>query len=106
MKSERRHELQHNDLAEWILKSYERVAPYKNMILGVALLLVVLFIGLSLWHNHSVSQAGEAWNSLGVPVFQPNFVAEQTISVMQKDAQTYPGNPAAQWAEVFGAIRT
>ncbi|MGA2255319.1 MAG: hypothetical protein ABSG53_11705 [Thermoguttaceae bacterium] len=101
MKSERRHELQHNDLAEWILKAYERIVPYKNALFGVGLLLVVLFIGLSLWHSHSVSQAGEAWNSLGVPVFQPVFVAEQTISLMDQSAKTYQGDPAAEWAEVF-----
>ena len=32
MKSDRRHELRHNDLAEWILKGYEQVVPYKNAI--------------------------------------------------------------------------
>ena len=36
MKRERRHELQHNDLAEWILKGYERIVPYKNAILARA----------------------------------------------------------------------
>jgi hypothetical protein len=107
MKSERRHELQHNDLAEWILKAYERILPYKNTILGVALLLIVLLIGMSLWHSHNVAQAGEAWNSLGypvgIPVFTPDFAREQTIDVMQRAIQTYPGTPAAQWAQVFAA---
>ena len=101
MKSERRHELQHNDLAEWILKAYERIVPYKNTILGGGLLVIVLLIAVSLWHSHSVAQAGEAWNSLGVPVFQPDFADEQTIGIMEHTAQTYPGTPAAQWAEVF-----
>ncbi len=102
MKRERRHELQHNDLAEWILKGYERIVPYKNAILGASLLLVVLVIAAVLWHSHSVAEAGEAWNSLGVPV-QPHFDAEQWIDVMAKTAQTYPGTEAAQWAEVFAA---
>ncbi len=105
MKSERRHELQHNDLAEWILTAYERIQPYRNSILGVALLLVVLLIGVSLWHSHTVAQTGEAWNSLGapvgIPVFQPVFADERTISVMQSAVRTYPGTPAAQWAQVF-----
>ena len=76
--------------------------PYRNTIFGVGLLLVVFFIGLSLWHSHSVSQAGEAWNSLGAPVFQPgSSLNEQTISVMDQAAKTYHGEPAAEWAEVF-----
>ena len=88
MKSERRHELQHNDLAEWILKTYERILPYRNTILGVGLLVVVLLVGMSFWHSQDVAQAGEAWNSLGypvgIPVFTPDFAREQTIDVMQQ----------------------
>ena len=65
--------------------------------------MVVLLIAMSFWHSHSVAQAGEAWNSLGVPVFRPHFWTEQTIDYMQQDAQTNPGTSAAQWAEVFAA---
>ena len=101
MKRERRHELQHNDLAEWIIKSYERIVPYKNAIIGAGLLAVVLVIAMSVWHSHSVAQAGEAWNSLGVPVFFPIFANEQTVDMMQHAAQTNAGTPAAEWAEVF-----
>ncbi|MGO9111107.1 MAG: hypothetical protein ACLP9L_17935 [Thermoguttaceae bacterium] len=101
MKSERRHELQHNDLAEWILKTYGQIVPYKNTILGVGLLLIVVLIGMSLWHSHSVAEAGEAWSSLGIPVFQPVFADERTINFLQHSTQTYPGTSAAQWAQVF-----
>ena len=38
MKSERRHELQHNDLAEWIFKGYEQTCPTGPIILAVGLL--------------------------------------------------------------------
>jgi len=103
MKSERRHELQHNDLAEWIFKGYERIVPYKNAIFGASLLLAVLFIGLAVWHNHSVSESEEAWNKLGVPVFDPVFSNEPTISAMDQAAKTYQGEPAAEWAQVFAA---
>ena len=103
MKSERRHELQHNDLAEWILKAYERTVPYKNAIFGASLLLLVFLIALVVWHNHSLSEAGEAWSKLGVPIFEPVFWNDPTISVMDQTAKSYQGEPAAQWAEVFAA---
>ena len=34
-------------------------------------------------------------------MFLPDFANEQTIGVMQHAAQTDPGTPAAEWAEVF-----
>ena len=101
MKRERRHELQHNDLAEWILKTYERITPYKNTILGVGLLVVVLLIAWSFWHNHRTAQAAEAWNSLGVPVYEPQFADANTMGRMECAAQTHAGTSAAEWAEVF-----
>lgn len=103
MKSERRHELQHNDLAEWILKAYDQVLPYSKAILGATLFLAVLAIAITLWHNHNLAQAGEAWSALGDPVFSPFYPAEQTIGTMQKAAKDNPGTAAAQWAEVFAA---
>jgi hypothetical protein len=101
MKSERRHELQHNDLAEWILKSYGQVAPYKNMVLVGGLLVVVLLVGAWLWRSHSIAQNGEAWNSMGVPLFQPNFADAQTIDVMQQTVKVYPRTNASEWATMF-----
>ena len=71
--------------------------------LGASLLLLVFFIALAVWHNHSVSEAGEAWSKLGVPVFEPVFWNDPTISFMDQTAKTYQGEPAAQWAEVFAA---
>ncbi len=103
MKRERRHELQHNDLAEWIVKSYERIVPYRNAILGVGLLAIVLAISVAIWHSHSVAQAGEAWGSLGIPVFQPQFADDKTINMMDQAINSHSGTPAAEWAAVFRA---
>jgi len=71
------------------------------LILGVNLLVIVLAIAGSLWHSHSVAEAGEAWGSLGVPVFQPVLALDQTVGLMDRTVQTYSREPAAQWAEVF-----
>ncbi len=103
MKSERRHELQHNDLAEWIAKANERILPYRTLLLIGGLLVVALLGGLSLWHSHTLAQAADAWNTMGTPVAMPQFAAEQTISLMDTTAGTYRGTPAGQWATVFAA---
>ena len=41
MKSERRHELQHNALAAWMVKSFETIQPYQNFILNAYFWLLV-----------------------------------------------------------------
>ncbi len=105
MKRERRHELQHNDLAEWILKNYERIVPYRNAILGVGLLVVVLVIGISFWHSHSAAQAGEAWNSLGIPVFQPVFRDPTTIGACRTPPGPIPACPQPNGPRCLRVIR-
>ena len=46
MKSERRHELQHNELADWLIKAGQQIKPYQNAMLAGA---VALFILSAYW---------------------------------------------------------
>ena len=101
MKRERRHELQHNDLAEWILKGYERIVPYRNSILGGGLLLVVLVIALTVWHGYSVAQTGEAWNALGTPVFQPVLRRYRRSISCRTPLRPIPARPRPNGPAVF-----
>ena len=52
MKSERRHELQHNELAEWLFKAGEQLKPYQNLILAAVVVLVVRCGGLFVVVSH------------------------------------------------------
>jgi hypothetical protein len=102
MKGERRHELQHNDLAEWIVTSYERILPYRSSILGGGFLLLAILIGTWIWRGHAASQSAAAWAALGVPGFQLDFInGQQTLGLLEHTTQTYPGTTPAEWAEVF-----
>jgi hypothetical protein len=112
MKSERRHELQHNDLAEWSIRTYESILPYRLSILGVALLLVVGIVAWQIWHGHSVNQANDAWNAVEIPQAIVQFPAAQMSPVyafpayageMAKQSEAYPGTPAGDWAGVLTA---
>ena len=64
MKSERRHELQHNLLADWLAKSAERIKPYQNIILATVLLVVVAVAGYVLWSKESAARTTQAWDEL------------------------------------------
>ncbi len=112
MKSERRHELQHNDLAEWAVRSYQSVLPYRISILGVVLLLIVGVVAWQIWHGHSESQAVEAWNAVEIPqaIFQypmaqmnPVYVFPAYAGLMAKQSEAYAGTPAGEWAQVLTA---
>jgi predicted negative regulator of RcsB-dependent stress response len=64
MKSERRHELQHNDLADWLAKSAEAIKPYQNMILAATVVALVAILGYTVWSHQVAAQSTQAWNEL------------------------------------------
>ena len=114
MKSERRHELQHNDLAEWTMRAYQGAAPYRTLIIGVALLLAVGGIAWSFWRSHSEAQAADAWNAVEIPqaiILYPNpmlrvnpiFVNPQYADAMLRASSANAGTPAGDWARLLAA---
>ena len=64
MKRERRHELQHNELADWLAKAIERLKPYQNVIVA-AVVVVILAAGGYAWISHaSEAKTAQAWDAL------------------------------------------
>ena len=65
MKSERRHELQHNDLADWFLTTYESMLPYRTVIIFGTLLVVVAAVAWTIWRitrilrGHGMERSGD-----------------------------------------------
>jgi hypothetical protein len=97
MKSERRHELQHNDLAEWFITTYERALPYRSAIIGTMLLLIVAGVAWSIWRGHSQTEAAEAWDMIGPPVMSPD------INHLLQASNEYKGAPAGEFAQELAA---
>ena len=56
MRSERRHELQTNALADWLGTVIERVQPYQTSLLGVVLLAAMLAVGGAWWRYHAAAR--------------------------------------------------
>jgi predicted negative regulator of RcsB-dependent stress response len=65
MKSERRHELQHNELAEWLFKTGEQLKPHQNLIMAVIAAVAVAIIGYTWWTRHTASRINQGWTELG-----------------------------------------
>lgn len=100
MRSERRHELQHNTLKDWLEESVEKLKPYQNAIVGTSLLVLVAIIAVTVWQNYSGAYAGEAWSSMRWPYPLSAF---QTQPELKKIAQDYSGTSAAPWALILSA---
>ena len=101
MKRERRHELQHNDLAEWILKDYERIVPYRNTILGVGLLVIVLLIGLCSGTATTLPRRARPGIRWEFRCFSRILPTSRRLASCRRPSQTHSGTPAAEWAAVF-----
>lgn len=101
MKTERRHELARNELADWIGDKIEALKPYSTALTATALALVVAVFAFVLW-----SRKGEARRAKG---WQEYFTANQSVKEGDDDLlkviDDYPYTPAALWARVSIADR-
>jgi hypothetical protein len=95
MKTERRHELQHNALADALGTAVEGVKPYNQIILG-CILAVVVVIGVGRYLSIQ-SQAGsvDSWNSY------LRATASDNLSDLSDVVERHPGTPAAFWSNLF-----
>ena len=100
MKSERRHELAENDLADSVENLVERMRPYLATILIVSIgSLLSVFLGLFVSAGWEASRA-ESWDAcLGA-------LASGDENGFREVILRYPDSPAAQWAELVLADRT
>src|SRR5437879_12667618 len=90
MKAERRHELKHNELADWIGEHLEVVRPHATgIVLGLALLAVVV-LG-SFWYLSGESHAkSRAWSQ-----YFEAFNERKPQKVLQNLATEQSGSKAA-----------
>ncbi|NUQ61334.1 MAG: hypothetical protein HUU20_02530 [Pirellulales bacterium] len=92
MKSERRHELQHNELAAWITRSFETVRPYGNAVVGAIAVVCLVAIGWIWWSRQSAADDASAWNN----VYQAQ-VGNNPAALMEV-AESHPDANVGQWA--------
>jgi predicted negative regulator of RcsB-dependent stress response len=96
MKADRRHELQQNELADWLGEKIEQIKPYATQIaLGVALLLLVIAGGMW-WYNGSDQATAATWSDLFTARNQPRD-SEKALDAF---ANQKTGTPAALWARM------
>jgi hypothetical protein len=97
MKSERRHELQHNELAEWIFKAGQWLKPYQNVVLAAAVILIVLIAVYAVVSRTSAARSATAWTEL------TSGLQGDNLDALTKVAETYPNTTVGQMAAVVVA---
>lgn len=70
MKTERRHDLETNELARWATVWVEKIKPYSNAIFaGVVVLLGVVAVG-SMWGSSSEAEQEAAWDAYALAIHE------------------------------------
>jgi len=95
MKSEKRHELQKNELADWIGNHAEGASEYFWPIVGGVVAAFALAVGIAWYLNTRESVAAVAWEKY----YQAHGERERDAE-LKKVADQYASSAAAQWAEV------
>ena len=97
MKSERRHELQHNELADWLAKAAETIKPYQNMAMGAVALVLIVMVGYTLWSRESTAQTTQAWDEMNAAL---NAVLQTgKLEPLSKVIEDYPSTNVAYTAQ-------
>ena len=99
MKSERRHELRENELADSVEQLSERLRPYVTPILSIAIgALVMVLVGLFVSSRWEASRS-ESWDTCLSALVTGDQEGFREVILR------YPGTPAAQWSELILADR-
>jgi tetratricopeptide (TPR) repeat protein len=98
MKSERRHELEHNVLANWLGGTIEQIKPYASTILLAVLAGLLAVVLVRWWYGNSLAKGASAWDAYYAAFEDPNASEE-----FDKVAELYPRSKVAEWATVTGA---
>jgi predicted negative regulator of RcsB-dependent stress response len=94
MKTQRRHELQTNQLADSIGRYLQTVRPYQKQ-LSFGLIALVVIVGAVIWlNNQQQSQASASWSNFF------DALAEQKPDALEDVVRLHPDSTAALWAQL------
>jgi hypothetical protein len=97
MKAQRRHELQQNKLALWVVQFIQRVRPHVNKIVIGVVGVVAAIVIVSLWRGYVARGESIAWDDF-VETLNRGSVAD-----LEKLAEENPGSTPGNWAALVAA---
>lgn len=94
MKTERRHELQHNELADFLTDVGEKAKPYAKAILGVALAALVILCAYLYLNKRAESEEALSWDEAWTAI------NSRSQGALREVIDKYPNKPAAHWSQL------
>jgi hypothetical protein len=103
MKTERRHELETNTLAKGLNDWGERLRPYHSAILAGIALLLLAYIGASMWSAYRATRERAAWEAYEMAVLRD----DSELKMLQQAATggDFDGTDMQEWAYISWADR-
>jgi tetratricopeptide (TPR) repeat protein len=98
MKTERRHELQHNVLADWLGLQIERFAPYGRVAAGVAIAVVVLIGLYSYMQTQSTYRNEQGWQRYFAAMDEISQRGDAEPLAQLAESGEFVGTPVGNWA--------
>jgi predicted negative regulator of RcsB-dependent stress response len=92
MKSERRHELERNVLADWLKEAIDTVKPYTTAIAAAILLVLVASLTITWWSSRASAESGAAWDAFSTAL------DSRSVAELDRIAETHPKSRVGQWA--------
>ena len=94
MKAQRRHELQQNKLALWVVQFIRRVRPHANKIILGVLAVVAAIVIVSAWRRYVARGEAFAWDEF----LQTQTQSQTDIVGLEKLAEENPNSAPGNWA--------
>ena len=98
MKSQRRHELEKNELAAWITGAYKRFKPYEKILTVTLAFAAVVLLIYTVSARYSSARSAEGWNE-----FDEAFSLGAGGANFEGIIQSYPDTDLGHWAAVIAA---
>jgi hypothetical protein len=98
MKTERRHELKHNELADALGSEIDYLRPYYKTIVGALIAVAVVGVTIAILANQRSANNAAAWGSFYDVVADGN--SEKMPAKLDSLAKAYSGTAAGAWAEL------
>ena len=102
MKSQRRHELEKNVLAEQMARVSAQIQPYAHLILAGVLLVAVAILAYSVWHYIAAGRAEQGWEALSVAML-PGERGDVDTASLEQVGEDFAGTDVGHWAKVIAA---
>lgn len=98
MKTQRRHELATNVLADWLGEKIEALKPYSTAVSATALAVVAIVFATVFWYQRREAGTAQAWESYFTAMEEPN--PDDARDNLEAVADDYGQLPAGLWSRL------